>query len=61
MIEEFELVGDNDAEVLLVLEDLEDLIQRRRLENGNPPKWRLRLGEARPSDDVVVCLVEMEL
>ena len=61
MVEELVLVRHDDAQVLLVLEDLKDLIQRRRLKDRDPSKWRLRLGQRLGCNQFVVLLVEMEL
>ena len=36
MVEEIQLVGDDDAAVFFILEDLEDFIERGCLEDGDP-------------------------
>lgn len=40
VVEKVELIGNDDTKIFLVLEDLENLVQRSRFEDGNTPKRR---------------------
>ena len=60
-IEELGCVGSGNAQELLVLEDLKDLVERRSLEERDPPERRFCLRKRLRGDCRVVCRVDVAL